>query len=164
VFVGPMAAGKTSIGKLVAAELNVPFIDTDSEIANQYGSITEIFSSQGEESFRRIEERIVSETLQASSPCVVSLGGGAVTSQMTRDLLRNHTVILLMTTEQSVLSRANLSKRPLLKADPSAWARLLVERMPFYEEVAQKTFDTSRIPKAQSVKEILSWLKEEGKS
>jgi shikimate kinase len=159
-----MAAGKTSIGKLLAAELQIPFYDTDALIAETHGSISDIFDTKGENVFRALEEDVTAKVLSSRAPCVVSLGGGAVLSAATRELLLNHTVILLMTTEEAVLARANLDKRPLLKTDPSAWARLLEERLPFYEEVAKQKFDTSRIPKEQSVKNIIEWLKVEGAS
>lgn len=161
MFIGPMASGKSSIGRLVAEMLGVPFLDTDSEIVQQHGAVADIFARHGEAFFRELEEQTVADALTASEPKIVSLGGGAVLSKATRELLKNHTVVLLMTDEKTVLERANLEKRPLLRDDPSAWTRILNERLPFYQEVATVTFDTARLPKDKTAERIASWLKDE---
>jgi len=158
VFIGPMAAGKTSIGRLVADELGVPFIDTDAAIAAEHGPIPEIFETRGEQKFREIEEQAVREALAPGLANVVSLGGGAVLSEHTRQLLQGHTVILLMTDSETVLSRANLEKRPLLKNDPGAWQRILDERLPTYVSLASHTVHTANLPKDRVASEIVTWL------
>lgn len=162
VFVGPMASGKSSIGRQVAELLNLPFVDTDAEIVSQHGPIPEIFAVQGEAAFRALEEHVVLSALNQGEACIVSLGGGAVLSERTRDELKKHVVILLMTDQETVVSRANLEKRPLLRDDPNAWTRILAERLPFYEAVATVTFDVARLPKEMSAANIVAWLKEEG--
>lgn len=161
VFIGPMASGKSSIGRQVAEQLSIPFIDTDEQIIAEHGPITEIFATQGEAVFRRLEEMAVTKALSQPGRRVVSLGGGAILSEKTRAALKNHTVILLMTDEETVLSRANLDKRPLLKNDPQAWSRLLQQRLPLYTEVATKTFEVAWLPKDVSAKKIVLWLETE---
>lgn len=161
VFIGPMAAGKSSIGRQVAELLSVPFVDTDTEIVAKHGPIAELFASRGEDEFRRIEEQEVLRAISDDELKIVALGGGAVLSEQTRAALHSRTVILLMTDEATVLARANLDKRPLLRDDPSAWSRILNERMPYYQQVATVTFDVAKLPKETSAQKIVSWLREE---
>lgn len=158
VLIGPMAAGKTSIGRIVAERLNVPFVDTDARITEKHGAIADLFETRGEATFREIEAETVSSSLLPGVQNVVSLGGGAVLSEQTRELLRDHPVVLLMTDAETVLARANLQKRPLLREDPGAWQRILDERMPLYTELADYTVHTARLPKDVVAEDIVAWL------
>lgn len=159
VFVGPMAAGKTSLGKRVSRELGIPFVDTDAVIVRRHGPITEIFAERGEEEFRRIEAEVIAEQLAVPGGRVVALGGGAVIAESTRELLRRYPVVLLMTTQAAVLRTANLARRPLLRDDPQAWGRILEERLPFYEEVADVTYRTDRATKDQLARRVAQWAR-----
>lgn len=159
VFVGPMAAGKTSLGRKVAKDLGIPFVDTDAVFARRHGAITEFFQNQGEAEFRRIEAEIIAEELARPGARIVALGGGAVLADETRALLRGHPVILLMTTQAAVLRTANLSRRPLLRDDPDAWGRILDERRPLYLEVADVTFRTDRATKEQLSRRVAGWMR-----
>ncbi|WP_243854506.1 shikimate kinase [Canibacter zhoujuaniae] len=162
VFVGPMAAGKTSIGKRVAKALGIPFIDTDSRIVQRYGEITKIFETRGEAEFRRIEAEVVAREVAEPGARVVSLGGGALLNAQTREILKHHPVILLMTTEKAVMRTVNLSKRPLLRDDPGAWTRILEERRPLYEGAAKITFRTDQHSKEGITNLIVCWLQRDG--
>ncbi|WP_053388292.1 shikimate kinase [Leucobacter japonicus] len=164
VFVGPMAAGKTSLGKRVARELGVPFVDTDAVFVRRHGVITEFFAAHGEPEFRRIEAEVIAEELAAEGCRIVALGGGAVLSERTRELLNSHPVVLLMTTQEAVLRTANLSRRPLLRDDPEAWGRILKERRPLYEEVADVTYRTDRATQEQLVRRVAQWARGHGRS
>ena len=159
VFVGPMAAGKTSLGKRVARELGVPFVDSDAVIVRAHGPITEFFENHGEAEFRRIEAEVIAAELAAGGGKVLALGGGAVLTQSTRELLAEHPVVLLMTTQEAVLRTANLSRRPLLRDDPNAWGRILNERKPLYEEVADVTYRTDRATKEQLARRVANWAR-----
>ena len=152
-----MASGKSSIGRRVAALLNIPFVDTDSLIAAQHGAIADFFALHGEQEFRSVEEATVLAELQNPEPRVIALGGGAVLSAKTREALRSKNTVLLMTDADTVLNRANIEKRPLLKDDPQAWTRILNERLPLYEDVASVTFDTSKLPKDTIAQRIVDW-------
>lgn len=154
-----MAAGKTSLGKRVSRELGVPFIDTDAVIVRRHGPITEIFARRGEEEFRRIEAEVIAEELAVPGGRVVALGGGAVITERTRALLAQYPVVLLMTTQEAVLRTANLSRRPLLRDDPQAWGRILEERRPFYEEVADVTYRTDSATKEQLARRVAQWAR-----
>ena len=159
VFVGPMAAGKTSLGKRVARDLGIPFVDSDAVFVRKYGVITEFFAEHGEAEFRRIEAEIIAAELAESGTKVLALGGGAVLTASTRELLLEHPTILLMTTQEAVLRTANLSRRPLLRDDPNAWGRILEERKPLYQEVSQVTFRTDRATKEQLSRRVTQWVR-----
>lgn len=159
VFVGPMAAGKTSLGRQVAKELGVAFVDTDSTIVREHGPIAKFFEEHGEAAFRRIEARTIANELSKPGCRIVALGGGAVLDAQTRGLLARHAVVLLMTTQEAVLRTANLARRPLLRDDPEAWGRILEERRPLYDEVADVTFRTDRQPKAQLARRVADWVR-----
>ena len=159
VLVGPMAAGKTSLGRKLAKDLGIPFVDTDAVFVRRHGAIADFFASHGEEEFRRIEAEIIAEELAQPGARIVALGGGAVLTERTRLLLQRHPVVLLMTTQAAVLRTANLSRRPLLRDDPEAWGRILEERRPLYIEVADVTFRTDRATKEQLSRRVSGWMR-----
>ncbi len=144
VLVGPPGAGKTTVGTLLAQRLGVPFRDTDDDIVAAAGkSISDVFIDDGEEHFRALESQAVATALQGHDG-VLSLGGGAVLSDETRALLREHTVALLDVDLSSAASRVGLNRdRPVLALNPRAQLKVLLEqRMPLYREVARLTVDT----------------------
>ncbi|MER7795793.1 shikimate kinase [Microbacterium sp. NPDC096154] len=160
VLVGPMGAGKSSIGRRLARELGVPFRDTDTEIAKAHGPIAEIFAVHGEARFRDLEHEAVLDAVTCGG--VVALGGGAVLHAGTREALRAHHVVLLTVDERVVAGRIRSQKRPLLNAaqDPVAeWIRIRDERAPIYREVADAAFDTSRGPLQDVVTAIAAWAR-----
>lgn len=162
VLVGPMGAGKTSVGRRVARELGVPFIDTDKRIVAAHGPIPDIFAAQGEERFRALEAAEVATALEQGG--VISLGGGAVTNASTRALLTSHPVVLLTVSPESVVHRIGGANRPLLAddEDPIArWKEIYAQRRGWYEEVADATFDTSRRPMRHIAEEIAAWRREQ---
>lgn len=159
VFVGPMAAGKTSLGRRVSKDLGIPFIDTDAVFVRRHGAIADFFVAHGESEFRRIEAEIIAEELAEPGARIVALGGGAVLAEGTRALLARHPVVLLMTTQDAVLRTANLERRPLLRDDPEAWGRILEQRRPLYEEVADVTFRTDRATKEQLAQRVAAWMR-----
>lgn len=158
-----MASGKTSLGRKVAKQLAVPFIDTDAVFVRRHGAITDFFSEHGEAEFRRIEAEIVAEELANPGARIVALGGGAVLTESTRKLLQQHPVVLLMTTQAAVLRTANIERRPLLREDPEAWNRILEQRRPLYEEVANVTFRTDRATKEQLSQRVAGWIRTQGR-
>ncbi|WP_144796149.1 shikimate kinase [Microbacterium paludicola] len=161
VLVGPMGAGKTSVGRRVAKKLGVGFIDTDRRIAAEHGPIAEIFARDGEAHFRDLEVAAVAAALDEGG--VVSLGGGAVTEERTRTLLRRHPVAFLTVSAEAVSRRISGSSRPLIAGaeDPLArWTQIFDQRRGWYEEVADATFDTSRRPMQRIADEIAAWRRE----
>lgn len=139
-FIGPMGAGKTTVGRHVAELLAMPFHDLDHEIEAHTGAtIHLVFELEGEAGFRKRESATLAE-LAAGSGIVLSTGGGAVLSEDNRRLLRERGfVIWLDATIESQLARlARDRQRPLLDA-PDRRARLeqlAGERSPLYAEIA----------------------------
>lgn len=161
VLVGPMASGKTSVGRTVAKLLEVPFRDTDKRLVSRHGPIPELFVAHGEPHFRSLERDIVAEMLAEDG--VLSLGGGAVLDPDTRRRLASVPVVFLTVTAEAVAPRISGTNRPLLagEEDPvERWARIFAERRALYEEVADATFDTSRTPMRRVAADIVTWLKE----
>jgi len=161
VLVGPMGAGKTSVGRRVARRLGVAFIDTDKRIVQAHGPIPTIFAEHGETHFRDLERAAVSAALEEGG--VVSLGGGAVTDAVTRELLRRHPVVYLTVTPEAVADRITGAGRPLLAGeDPVAlWSEIFAQRRDLYDEVASVTFDTSRRPMQRIAEDIVAWRREQ---
>ncbi|GAA3645415.1 shikimate kinase [Microbacterium marinilacus] len=160
VLVGPMGAGKSSIGRRLAKALGVRFVDTDARIVRRHGAIADIFANHGEAHFRAIEHEAVSDAIAGGG--VVALGGGAVLDPRTRQALAAHRVVLLTVDERVVAGRIRSQKRPLLNTDEdpvAAWARIRDEREPVYRAVADVVFDTSRGPLQDVVTAIADWAR-----
>ncbi|MEJ1087508.1 shikimate kinase [Microbacterium sp. Mu-80] len=161
VLVGPMASGKTSIGRKVARILDVPFVDTDKRIVAAHGPIAQIFAEHGEGHFRALEREAVAQAVTEGG--VVSLGGGAVTDVGTRTLLAQHPVVFLTVSADAVAARIGGSSRPLLNGDDdpvARWRTIFEQRRGWYEELADLTVDTSRRPMRAMAEEIASWRKD----
>jgi shikimate kinase len=138
VLVGMMGAGKSSIGRRVAARLGIPFVDADVAIEEAAGmSIADIFAAHGEPYFRAGEARVIARLLD-HGPQVLATGGGAFMNEQTRANVRDKGVSVWLKAELDVLTRRlkRRNDRPLLKtADPVATlANLLAERNPIYGE------------------------------
>ncbi len=161
VLIGPPGAGKSTIGRKLARELGVSLYDTDAGIEQDTGrSIPDIFATDGEPEFRRIEERVVRRAILAEHG-VVSLGGGAILSAATRELLRGRTVVYLEISVSEGLRRTGAStNRPLLNGDdPSAKYRELMRvRRPLYREVASIRIRTDGRSPGRVVRAILAKL------
>lgn len=161
VLVGPPGAGKSTIGRRLAHALGLELFDTDAAIERETNrTIADIFASDGEPEFRRIEERIVAEALRTHSG-IVSLGGGAVLSAATRAMLANHTVVYLEISVAEGLRRtgANTS-RPLL-AGPDArskYQELMRHRRPLYRSVATVRVRTDGRSPARVVGQLVDKL------
>ncbi|OAV77337.1 shikimate kinase [Dietzia sp. 111N12-1] len=160
VLVGPPGAGKTTIGRKLARRLDVPFRDADHLIEEAEGrTIPEIFATDGEPHFREIEERIIGDAL-TSFDGVLSLGGGAVLSAVTRRRLRGHRVVHLTIGVAEGVRRSQGPGRPLLAGgDVTArYQALLTERSPLYREVAWTTVSTERRSSGKVVTDIVDRL------
>lgn len=161
VLIGPMGAGKTSIGKRVARVLGVPFSDSDAAVVRANGPIDQIFADKGEEHFRALEREAVAACLEAGG--VVALGGGAVLDPETQRALAAHRVVLLTVEPRVVASRIRGTKRPLLQGDDAIgrWNGVYEQRRELYERLADVTFDTSHGPLQNIVDDIAAWAREE---
>lgn len=146
VLVGPMGAGKTSIGKKLAERLGLVFVDCDHALEARTGAtVPVIFELEGEPGFRAREAALIADVMQGTHQ-VVATGGGAVLDPDTRARLRSRgCVVYLRTSVNQQLARTRRSgHRPLLRnPDPlGTLERLMQVRAPLYEELADITVDT----------------------
>lgn len=157
VLIGPMGAGKTSVGRKVAKALGRRFYDSDAAVVREHGPIEALFAEHGEARFRELEREAVAAGLATGG--VVSLGGGAVLHPLTRADLSGHRVVLLTVSPRVVAGRVRDSARPLLQGDDAIqrWTAIFQERLPVYEELADVTFDTSSGPLQHVVDAIVAW-------
>jgi shikimate kinase len=161
VLVGPPASGKTTVGTGVAEILGVPFRDTDADVEDVAGAtVADLFVQHGEAHFRALEERAVTSAL-ATHEGVLALGGGAVTSAATRELLVAHgrqggTIVWLDVDLHSAARRVGLSRdRPILGVNPRAMLRTMLEqRAPLYGQVATATVTTAGREPADVIAEV----------
>jgi shikimate kinase len=138
VVIGPPGSGKTTVGRLVAQRLGVPFRDTDHDVEEVAGKpIGDIFVDDGEERFRELERAAVREAL-AGHDGVLAVGGGAVLDAGTQADLAGHRVVYLEVGLSDAVKRVGLAEaRPLLVLNPrSQFRRLMEERRPIYERLA----------------------------
>jgi shikimate kinase len=138
VLVGMMGAGKSSIGRRLAARMNIPFVDADAEIEQAASmSIADIFAVHGEPYFRAGEARVIARLLE-HGPQVLATGGGAFMNAQTRVTIRGKAVSVWLKADLDVLTKRlrRRNDRPLLKTeDPIATlSKLLVARDPIYAE------------------------------
>lgn len=162
ILVGPMGAGKSTIGRLLAKELRLPFRDSDKEIEQRTGaSIPLIFDVEGEQGFREREHAAI-EALCQMRGVVLATGGGAVLRQDNRHLLRaGGRVIYLCTSVEQQLDRTSRDRnRPLLQApNPrEILTGLMAVRDPLYREIADIIIQTDERPPRLVVVEILGQL------
>ncbi len=145
-LIGPMGSGKTTLGRRVARILGLDFIDCDQELERQTGAtVNLIFDIEGEAGFRDRETRMLRD-LASRQRMLVATGGGAVTSEVNRDILRsNGLVVWLKTSVTQQLARLGRDKsRPLLQT-PDREQRLQElahARNPLYAELADLVFET----------------------
>lgn len=161
VLIGMMGAGKSTVGRRLAARLGLNFVDADTEIEAAAGmTIPEIFATHGEQYFRDGEVRVIARLLEGA-PCVVATGGGAWMRTDTRERIRARGVSLWLKADPDVLLRRvkRRSDRPLLQtADPAATIeKLVAERYPVYAE-ADLTMLSREVPHDRIVEECLAAL------
>jgi shikimate kinase len=161
VLVGMMGAGKSSIGRRLAAELSLPFVDADTEIEAAAGmTIPEIFETHGEPYFRSGEARVIARLLEGG-PQVLASGGGAFINPQTRALISERSVSVWLKADVEVLLRRirRRSDRPLLKTDDpeQVLRRLVEERYPVYAE-ADVTVYSQDVAHEAIVADILTAL------
>jgi shikimate kinase len=145
-LVGPMGAGKTTIGKYLAQQLNLQFADTDTEIETRTGAdIPWIFDVEGEQGFRDREQQAVEEMTLWDS-VLLATGGGVVTRQENRSALaaRGFVIYLHATVDEQIRRTHRDRRRPLLQGDnPEQVLRdLMALRDPLYREIADHIIDT----------------------
>jgi shikimate kinase len=161
VLIGMMGAGKSTIGRRLAARLRLPFLDADTEIETAAAmSIPDIFEIHGEPHFRDGEARVIARLLDGGS-CVLATGGGAFMREETRDRIQRQAISIWLKADTDIIMRRvrRRADRPLLQtADPVATVtRLLVEREPFYQ-AADLTIWSRDVPHDRIVDECIDAL------
>jgi len=134
---GFMGAGKSSIGKALAKELNWPFLDTDVLIEEEYGSIPQIFAERGEGYFRQIEAELA-QRLAFTEKVVISTGGGFVLSEAVQEALKDSCIIYLDVPFEACWGRIRNSDRPLVKTNSKEQLhQLYLKRQEVYRKVSR---------------------------
>jgi shikimate kinase len=159
VLVGMMGAGKSSIGRRLAARLEIPFVDADAEIERAAGmTISDMFAKHGEASFRSGEARVIARLLEAG-PQVLATGGGAFMNTDTRVLIGQKGISIWLKADYDILMRRirRRNDRPLLNTENPAdtLKRLIEERYPVYG-LADVTVHSRDVPHDTIVDEILA--------
>ena len=146
-LVGPMGAGKSTIGKQLAQELNLPFYDSDEVIVERTGAdLAWIYDVEGESGFRKREKDIINDLTQKSG-IILATGGGVILEPENRDKLsaRGTVVYLSATVEQQLRRTVRDKRRPtvfVMKNPEVEIAQLMVERQPLYQSIADITVST----------------------
>jgi shikimate kinase len=161
VLVGLMGAGKSTIGRRLAAALHMPFCDADHEIEVAAGcSISDFFSRFGEDAFRDGERRVIARLLEGPRH-VLATGGGAFMTEETRVLIKERGLSIWLRADLDLLMErvSRRQTRPMLKtADPRAtMEQLIEERYPIYAQ-ADLTIDSNGGPHESIVKDIVEKL------
>ena len=144
-LIGMPGCGKSSLGRRVANQLRLPYIDTDHRITDTVGcSVVEMFAKYGEQAFRHAETNLLIQ-LSREQPGLVSTGGGMVLRDINRTIMRNHGVIILIDRPlPEILGDIKLDRRPMLaeKGLPEV-ERLYHERIDAYRAAADAVLDNS---------------------
>ncbi|HET7084439.1 MAG TPA: shikimate kinase [Rhizomicrobium sp.] len=168
-LVGMMGAGKTSIGKRLAARLEVAFADADHEIEAAAGmTVAEIFAKYGEPEFRRLERSVIARLLN-DPPHVLATGGGAYSDETTRDAMRSYAFTIWLKAPIDILlgrvrkRQEHTPTRPLLANDDmrGTLERLLAAREPFYAQ-ADMVLESGDEPHAVLLEKIIAALTAHG--
>lgn len=165
VFVGLMGAGKSAIGRRVAARIGARFLDSDAEIEKAAGmQISDIFAVHGEADFRSGERRVIARLL-GEAPMVLATGGGAYMDDDTRAMLRQNATTVWMRAELDVLVKrcAKRGHRPLLRTgNPrTILADLMEARYPVYAD-SDVVVDSRDEPHEIAVRSIVETLRARG--
>jgi 3-dehydroquinate synthase/shikimate kinase/3-dehydroquinate synthase len=160
VLIGFMGAGKTTVGRLLAAKLGLRFADSDQVIEQRHGrSVREIFAEEGEATFRAAEHEVLAELVRGPE-AVVAVGGGAVEHPSSRRLLRAARVIYLQVGYDEAVQRVGGDGgRPLLRRPDLD--DIYRRRLPVYQSVATMTVATAGRPAEAVCLEVISRLARE---
>ncbi len=170
LLVGMMGAGKTTVGKALAAHLGYGYMDSDHQVESRTGqTVREIFERRGEAAFRQDEKLALAEALAGNGPMVIAVAGGAVLDPDNRQRLRHAGLVVWLKASPSTLAERVLGQapdpvlghRPLLGADPlGALAHLYRERAPLYEELADVVVDVEERTPEEAMQEVLDHLED----
>ncbi|MBQ9729006.1 MAG: shikimate kinase [Clostridia bacterium] len=164
VLCGMMGAGKTTIGIKIAELTGRRWYDTDGVIVDKHGKISDIFEYYGEAHFRKLETEIVKE-LAKMDDLIISTGGGLVLKNENNTVLKeNGKIVFLRANLETLSKRLKVDgERPLLQTSTESirdrLERLMTERSPIYEHVADYILDVDGKTPEEIAKEIVEWAK-----
>lgn len=161
-LIGMPGSGKSSLGRRVAGNLGIPYVDTDARITRAVGlSVPELFERYGEAAFRHAETNVLIQ-LTREQPALVSTGGGMVLREENRRIMRNHGLIVLIDRPlRDIMSDIKLDRRPLLaQKGLGEVERLYHERIDTYRAVADAVLDNGRGYQAgmSTLEQYLRWV------
>jgi len=164
VLIGPMGAGKSTIGRFLSEQLSSEFVDLDKLIEDRAGaSIPWIFDIEGEEGFRERETSAL-EFVAESSPQIVATGGGCILKSENRNLLSNSGIVIYLETsiEQQLERTSKDKNRPLLQTDfpEKILEAMAIIRNPLYGGMADLEVDTNGKPPKIVAQEILQFIQD----
>lgn len=162
ILIGFMGAGKTTVGKLLARESGMRFVDTDDRIVSEQGmNIPDIFSGHGESYFRDLETELLRRMQADTENSVVSVGGGMPVREVNRELLRSlGCVVYLSASKKTILGRVKSDgSRPMLNGDDleTRVERLMKEREALYRQAAHLDIRTD----GRSVYQVVQIVRQE---
>lgn len=150
-----MAVGKTSVGRRLAARRGWEFFDSDRQIETMTGrTVAEIWRTDGEPEFRRLEGQVLADALASTTPRIIAAAGGTVLDETNRRLMRVHDPVVWLRARPDVLATrlGTATHRPLLDEDPAGvLERLDAIRRPLYEDVADVVVDVDDLTPDQVV-------------
>ena len=150
-----MAVGKTSVGRRLAASRGWEFFDSDRQIEVMTGrTVADIWRTDGEPAFRRLEAQVLADALASTTPRVIAAAGGTVLDDANRRLMKQHRPVVWLRAQPELLATrvGTATHRPLLDEDPAGvLGRLDAVRRPFYEEVADVVVDVDDLTPDQVV-------------
>ena len=155
VLIGFAGCGKSTVGRLAAKDLSLPFYDSDHEIERAAGcTISDIFAEKGEAAFRVMETEILHK-LTEQPHCLIATGGGCVTQPANAAILKQNSIVIYLraTPEKIMANIGHNTTRPLLQTEDKLGAvqKLMAERLPLYEQCTDVTIDVSDLARAAAV-------------
>ncbi len=157
VLVGLMGAGKTSVGRRLAEKLDIPFVDADHEIETAAGkTIAEIFADHGESYFREGERRVIARLLENGKQ-VLATGGGAYMNEETRNRIKANAISIWLKADLELLLKRvrKRNDRPLLRENPEAVMRNLIEKRYSTYAEANITVESRDVQHGQMVNDVI---------
>ncbi len=163
ILIGFMGVGKTEVGKLLAKELKMTYLDTDSVIGTRQGrSIGDIFAKDGEQAFREMETNVLEELKEVKNH-VISTGGGMILRPENVKMMKALGPVILLSADPGTVHERlkSLKDRPLLDVpDPRGRIKEILDfRMPIYKKIAEFEVDTSRLSPNDACNRIIGYLR-----
>jgi shikimate kinase len=153
VLVGPMGAGKSTLGKIIAVKLGWPYFDNDAEMTSRYGHSQEVLATMSVSELHALESKYLADVLAESGPLITGAAASVVDYPENRELLKSATTIYLRIPLGAVIERAGKSgvgRQALIGDGASILTERYERRDPLYKEVSQATIDLTVNPESDA--------------